>query len=54
MKYIDGQIATIRENHENFTFTDRALCMTVFDGLKQKEEQIKAKLRQIDHEQNAK
>lgn len=34
MKYIDGQIMTIRENHESFTFTDRALCMTVFDGLK--------------------
>ena len=44
MKYIDNQICSIKDNHESFTFTDRALCMTVFDGLRDKERQIKDRL----------
>jgi len=48
VKYIDGQILSIKENHENLTFTDRAMCLTVFEGLKEKERQIKAKMQAID------
>ena len=44
VKYIDNQICSIKDNHESFTFTDRAMCMTVFEGLRDKERQLKEKL----------
>jgi hypothetical protein len=38
MKYVDGQVQTMSHNFQKFSFIDRAMCMTVFDGLREKEE----------------
>jgi hypothetical protein len=45
MKYVDGQVQTMSHNFQKFSFIDRAMCMTVFDGLKEKEEQMQAKIK---------
>ena len=50
MKYVDGQVTTISHNYQKFTFIDRAMCMTVFDGLREKEEQMQAKIKQLQGE----
>lgn len=50
MKYVDGQVTTISHNFQKFAFIDRAMCMTVFDGLREKEEQMQAKIKQLQSE----
>ncbi len=47
MKYVDGQVTTISQNYQKFAFIDRAMCMTVFDGLREKEIQIQERVKQL-------